>query len=185
MRSKMAKMKPKMAKMRPKMANTRPKMAKIRPKMAKLKLQMAQLRLKMAKMRPKMAKMRPKMSKTRPKISNMKHKIAKMTPKVGKMTPIEKTLKKYARKCVCMHASAPVASIIEPTARRRQDEKKGQIFPARAPQGGPLADPRGIKGKIPNTTGNSYDALAGGLANFFLCLDKALQQISGQFKKTS
>ena len=67
-------------------------------------------------MRPKMLQMRLKMAKMKPKMAKMKPKMRKIRPKMGKMTPIEKTLKKYARKCVCMHALAPVASIIGGTA---------------------------------------------------------------------
>ena len=70
----------------------------------------------MTKMRFKMAKMRPKMAKMRPKMAQMRPKMAKMKPKMGKMTPIEKNLKKHARKCVCMHAFAFVATTIRPTA---------------------------------------------------------------------
>ena len=95
----------------------------------------------------------------------MRPKMAKMTPKTGKMTPIEKTLEKHARKCVCMHAFAFVATIIRPTAKGRRDEKRGQTFPARAPRAALLADPCGIKVKYQTPTTNSYDALARGLAN--------------------
>ena len=91
---------------------------------------------KMAKMRPKLAKMGPKIGKTRPKISKMRPKMAKTRPKMRKMTLIEKTLKKHARKCVCMHAFAFVATIIDPTTGRRQDDDvNGEGSPGRPSRG--------------------------------------------------
>ena len=98
------------------------KIAKMKPKMVKMRAKMFKMRPKMAKMRPKMAKMRPKMTKMRPKMGKMRPKMGKMRPKMGMITPIEKTLKKHARKCVCMHAFAFVATTIEVTAGRRQDD---------------------------------------------------------------
>ena len=59
-----------------------------------------------------------------------------------------------------------MATIIEVTARRQQDEKKRSTFPARAP--------RGVRGgNCRNNTTNSEDALAIGLANFYWadCVD--------------
>ena len=105
-------------------------------------------------MRPKMAKMRPK--------------TAKMKPKMGKMTPIEKTLKKEIKKaprCVCMHARARVATLIEVTARRRQDDgetkKKGRLSRRGLPGG--------VRGRYKQTTiPTPTTPMAKGLANFYL-----------------
>ena len=67
-------------------------------------------------MRPRMAKMRPKIAKMTPKMAKMKPKMAKMRAEMGKTTPIEKTFKKHARRCVCMHAFAFVATLIDGTS---------------------------------------------------------------------
>ena len=90
---------------------------------------MAQTRLKITKIKPKKTKIRPKMGKMKPKMAKTKPKMAKIRPTRNKMTPIEKTTKKHARRCVCMHAFAFVATLIDPTAGRRQDdgETKKQV----------------------------------------------------------